>query len=273
MDHDGLLPIGMFSRASLLSIRTLRAYHRSGLLVPAVVDPLTGYRSYTIDQLADAAVIVRLRHLDLPLDQVREVLDKRDPDHTRAVLAEHRATMEERLAETERIVTELQSGLAATTNTPVYLRTEPERWCLAIRAAVRAEEVPAFLGRAYPRLGQVAEATGAVIDGPTGALYPEAVLGGDEQVEAVLPVAGPPPLELPGDDVTVLALPAAEVAVLVHAGDYHSIGATYRSLGAWVARHARHAEERVREWYLVGPTDTDDPGRYRTEIAWPVLGP
>ena len=61
------------------------------------------------------------------------------------------------------------------------------------------------------------------------------------------------------------------VAVLVHAGDYDSIGDTYRTLGAWVARNAEHAGERVREWYVVGPCDTDDPDAYRTEIAWPIV--
>ena len=77
---DELLPIGMFSRASSLSIKTLRAYHESGILVPARVDPQTGYRSYRVDQLADAAIVQRLRALDLPLEQVQQVLDARDPD-------------------------------------------------------------------------------------------------------------------------------------------------------------------------------------------------
>ena len=58
---DGLLPIGMFSRASSLSIKSLRAYHEAGILVPAQVDSRTGYRNYTVDQLADAAIISRLR--------------------------------------------------------------------------------------------------------------------------------------------------------------------------------------------------------------------
>ena len=58
---DGLLPIGMFSRASSLSIKSLRAYHEAGILVPAQVDTRTGYRNYTVDQLADAAIISRLR--------------------------------------------------------------------------------------------------------------------------------------------------------------------------------------------------------------------
>ena len=92
-DDEALLPIGMFSRASSLSIKALRAYHESGILVPARVDRRTGYRMYTVDQLGDAAVIVRLRALDLPLEQVRQVLEARDPELTRRVLHAHQVAL------------------------------------------------------------------------------------------------------------------------------------------------------------------------------------
>ena len=105
----GLMSIGMFSRASSLSIKTLRAYHEAGILVPAHVDRFTSYRMYTADQLADAAIVRRLRALDLPLDRVREVVHGRDPELTRRILANHQQAMESRLADTARIVAELQS--------------------------------------------------------------------------------------------------------------------------------------------------------------------
>src|SRR3954453_5759955 len=98
---EPLLPIGMFSRASALSIKALRAYHDAGILVPARVDRQSGYRSYTVDQLADAAIIVRLRALDLPLEQVRNVLRTRDPEFTRDVLATHQMEMQDRLETAE----------------------------------------------------------------------------------------------------------------------------------------------------------------------------
>jgi DNA-binding transcriptional MerR regulator len=41
------LTIGDFSRATHLSVKTLRHYHRVGLLAPADVDADTGYRSPT----------------------------------------------------------------------------------------------------------------------------------------------------------------------------------------------------------------------------------
>ena len=91
--RDRLMPIGMFSRASLVSIKSLRAYHAQGLLVPAHVDPASGYRSYHPSQLIDAQIIKRLRDLDVPLRDVAEVMTSRDPAITRKVLAEHELVM------------------------------------------------------------------------------------------------------------------------------------------------------------------------------------
>ena len=270
---DGLLQIGMFSRASSLSIKSLRAYHEAGILVPAQVDAGTGYRSYTVDQLADAAIISRLRALDVPLDQVREVLHARDPELTCQILDAHQLTMEARLMETERIVAELQSGLAPITHTPVHVRLEPARDTIRIAGVVTEAEFADWLAQAFDRLSTFLADVKVAPAGPAGALYAaELTEDGIEEVEAFIPIAEPltvPPRER---EVSIGEIPAKRVAVLVHAGDYDSIGDTYRTLGAWVARNAEHAGERVREWYVVGPTDVDDPKSYRTEIAWPIAG-
>jgi DNA-binding transcriptional MerR regulator len=69
-----MLAIGDFSRITHLSIRTLRHYHEVGLLEPAEVDPSSGYRHYTLDQVPTAQVIRRFRDLDMPVERVREVL-------------------------------------------------------------------------------------------------------------------------------------------------------------------------------------------------------
>ena len=53
------LPIGDFSRATHLSVKTLRHYHRVGLLEPADVDQDSGHRRYTTDQIPTAQVIRR----------------------------------------------------------------------------------------------------------------------------------------------------------------------------------------------------------------------
>ncbi|MET9258795.1 MerR family transcriptional regulator [Amycolatopsis sp. NPDC004079] len=60
----------------------LRHYHQAGLLEPADVDPDTGYRRYTADQLPAAQVIRRFRELGMPLEEIRAVLAAQHLNHT-----------------------------------------------------------------------------------------------------------------------------------------------------------------------------------------------
>ncbi|WP_432173152.1 MerR family transcriptional regulator [Streptomyces sp. Tue6028] len=69
----GLLTIGAFSKASRLSPKALRLYDELGLLTPARVDPVTGYRLYAPEQLDRARTVAWLRRLGMPLARIRHV--------------------------------------------------------------------------------------------------------------------------------------------------------------------------------------------------------
>ncbi len=99
-----LLPIGRFARLSGLSIGALRHYDELGLLQPAAVDPETGYRRYAPVQLADARAIARLRDLEVPLDEIRELLGADDAAGRRRRLATHRTRVEARVNRLVRIL-------------------------------------------------------------------------------------------------------------------------------------------------------------------------
>jgi DNA-binding transcriptional MerR regulator len=270
---QGLLPIGMFSRASLLSIKTLRAYHEAGILVPAEVDRFSGYRMYTPDQLADAAIVRRLRALDLPLDRVRAVIQARDPDLTRRILAAHEVTMQARLEETARIVAELQSGVAPVTHTPVHVRYDEAVDTVSIAADVPEAQFGTFILDSLDRMSRFLEAAEVSPAGPPGTLYTAEIPDEVEHIEALIPITEPVGVPASEREIAVGEVPGAWVAVLVHPGDYESMGDTYRTLGAWVARNAEPSGERIREWYIVSSLDTDNPAEFRTEIAWPIKPP
>ena len=68
---DDLMAIGEFSERSGLSAKRLRTYAAEGLLAPAAVDPVSGYRYYSPGQLADAQVIDALRQANVPLADIR----------------------------------------------------------------------------------------------------------------------------------------------------------------------------------------------------------
>ena len=70
-----MLTIGEFARYAGVSVRMLRHYDALGLLVPARVDPGTGYRHYAAAQLARANRLVALKDLGFTLEQVGSVLD------------------------------------------------------------------------------------------------------------------------------------------------------------------------------------------------------
>ncbi|MFE6905241.1 MerR family transcriptional regulator [Streptomyces erythrochromogenes] len=68
-----LLTIGAFAKASRLSPKALRLYDELGLLPPARVDSVTGYRFYAPRQLERAQLVAWLRRLGMPLAHIREV--------------------------------------------------------------------------------------------------------------------------------------------------------------------------------------------------------
>lgn len=267
------LPIGAFSRASSISVRTLRNYHESGLLVPASVDPRTGYRCYTVDQLADALVIVRLRALDVPLADVHRVLEARDPDVTSEVLREHERRMLAKLGEVERIVHELRFGLPAT-STPVHVVDSDPLVVLEIHRATPSADLWSWIEQAADRLCSVAGARRRATE-PIGALYTPALE--DDTIEDVTVfVVIDEPFLVPAspDGCRIGEVPARRWASLVHRGGFDSIGDTYRILGAWVGRNAvPRTDTRILERYplLDAAAGGDAADRDATiELRWPI---
>jgi PPM family protein phosphatase len=68
-----LLTIGSFARLSRLSLKALRLYDDLGLLPPAQVDPVSGYRLYHREQLERARLVAWLRRLGMPLAEIRVI--------------------------------------------------------------------------------------------------------------------------------------------------------------------------------------------------------
>jgi PPM family protein phosphatase len=69
-----LLTIGAFARAARLSPKALRLYDELGLLRPVEVDPASGYRYYSPDQLDRARLVAWLRRLGMPLARIAQVI-------------------------------------------------------------------------------------------------------------------------------------------------------------------------------------------------------
>jgi DNA-binding transcriptional MerR regulator len=264
------LVIGDFSRATHLSVKTLRNYHRLGLLEPSVVDPDTGYRRYTPDQIPTAQIIRRFRELDMPLDQIAAVLKAPDSGTRTAVLAGHLARLEQELAHTQAAVSSLRSLLEGP---PAALdithRTVPPFESGAISSVVALDDLGPWFQGAIGELHATVDAQKVRADGPPGAVIANEFFTDERgEITVFLPVTG---ALRPVGRVKPTRLPATELATIIHHGSHEDIDRSYGALAAYVSERALAVDGPIRERYLVGRHDTPNENKWRTEIGWPIF--
>lgn len=261
--------IGEFATVTHLSIRTLRRYHESGLLEPRHVDPHTGYRYYTADQIPTAQVIRRFRHLDMPVREVARLLATGDVEARSAIVTGHLVRLEEQLATTGRAVAALRR-LLAPEPPPIEVvhRRDPARRVVGTSDEVDLDDVLDWYAHASADIESALAAAGAIVTGPPAGLYDNALF---THGRGRVTVFCPADRAVTAGRVGPIDLPARELARTVHHGPHDDIDLTYGALGAHLAEHALVVDGPVHETYLVGPRDTDNPAAWRTEIGWPVF--
>ncbi len=264
------LAIGNFSQATHLSVKTLRHYHETGLLEPAHVDPQTGYRHYTTDQIPIAQVIRRFRDLDMPLNEIRSVLTAPDVQTRNALIAAHMQRLENDLARTQQAVASLRNLLEhPAPRTDIGRRSVNRVAAVAISEIVDAQDALAWF---YGALGELHAALAAqflTATGPAGGIFSNALFS-HARGEATMFIPCEGTVRAIGR-IAAYVVPAVELATIVHEGSYTDVDLAYGSLAAHVTQHALAVDGPLREYYLVGPHDTPEKSAWRTEIGWPVF--
>ena len=262
--------IGDFSRASHLSVKTLRHYHEVGLLEPREIDPDNGYRYYTADQIPTAQVIRRLRSLQMPIAEVRAVLSAPDSGARNRLIVGHLDRLESELARTTAAVGELRSLLErAPAHRPVEHRTVPPTPAIAIQQTIHREDILSWWQGALGELDAIARSQDLLPTGPPGGIYASDIFEhGCGSATVFIPTQG---ATRPVGRVEALLLPPAELAIARHRGSPSDIDLTYGELGAYVMRHEISVEGPLREYYLAGLLDTTNTDEWETEIGWPIF--
>lgn len=85
-----LLSIGQMARLHGVSEKTLRLYHRLGILVPCRIQEDTGYRYYDMNQSPQLDLIQELKSIGLSLGQIRSVLHNPDIGAFRNVVSDQK---------------------------------------------------------------------------------------------------------------------------------------------------------------------------------------
>jgi DNA-binding transcriptional MerR regulator len=275
-----MFSIGEFARHGRVSVRMLRHYDAIGLLRPASVDPVSGYRFYQASQLAELNRVIALKDLGFTLQQVQAILEEKvSAAELRGMLKLRRAEIHAqieaetaRLARVEARLLTIEDEARVPVDGVVIKRLVPVRVGeLADTAAgYEPEAITPVIRPLYRDLWQRMASAGVAAAGPAIAYYEDAPAGdGAIVVHAAVPV---PVLDGAGveQSFSVVDLPEVDTAAaIIHHGSMDDVLATGQALARWIDasgyRSAGYAREVTLEW-------SADPDQWVTELQQPITG-
>lgn len=267
-----MFTIGEFSKATGLTVKTLRFYHEKGVLVPSRVDGGTGYRYYAPSLVETAHVITQLRGLDFSLSEIRGILASDDDE---ADILEHlerqRQTIQEKLQRGREISHSLQRIIsnekaARKLMSEATYEVEEKSVDSLLIAGVRMKAPYRDCGQGFAKIGK---RFGRHINGKPFLLHYDAEYKeGDADFEACMPVK-----KGDGDaEVSIRELPGGKFATLLHKGPYEDLGRSYAKILTYAKDSGYEIETPTREVYIKGPgmIFKGNPKKYLTEIQLPI---
>lgn len=280
--NDELLTIGAFATRARLSAKALRLYDRLGLLAPAHVDELNGYRYYRADQVERARLVALLRRLDMPLARIAEVVGA---DGTEAAdrLAAYWADVETRMAGQRTLVEYLRGRLSGRSSEMygkfvVETVDVPEQVVITQSRHTLQDELPAWIGASLDRLEEAAGASGGVVGAPFVVYHSEVSMESDGPAESCVPVADEAAARVWAEqhgrawETRVRVEPAARLAyarITKAQVAAPQIGAAFEAVEQWIAAQGLEQAGPCREiyfadWEAAGPEDAV------CDVAFPV---
>ncbi len=277
-----MLTIGDFARLGGVSVRMLRHYDATGLLVPARVDAASGYRYYAVDQLMRLNRLLALKDLGFTLDRVRTILDDEvSADELRGMLRLRHAELADQISADQQRLARVAARLRAieseedmntlSGNDIEVVRVTGHRLVALTATADDTATVGPVVGPLFDRLASALVAAGRppAGDEPTVASY-DVADSGEVSVLVGFPWEGGSvdgPLAEAG--ARVVDLPAVEhCARTTYRGPMTGIGEAWGRFVARLDADGWALAGPCREVYLVMPMD--DPDAWVTELQQPV---
>jgi DNA-binding transcriptional MerR regulator len=267
-EHPNLVPIGQFSLLTRLTVRALRLYDKLGILVPAHVDADTGYRYYTPDQAELGRHIGALRQIDLPLDEIRFVLET--PLQLTRSLELHASRLRERRDDAERaldLLRLIQEGIEPL-NVPIEIRDVQPSKGITIELKTSLDRIGPDLGEALPRLGSILKANGQK-GGNDFAAYPDEEFD-PQNMTVVAGISFDGDLPPQPDGIGIREFGGGRSIVATLNGPYDGMSQAWQETWAWLAEHGHQRRGTAYELYRVGFGESSNPEEFETDIIIPI---
>jgi len=265
-----MFKISDFSRFTRISVKMLRHYDELGLLKPAHVDPFTGYRYYSPNQVPRLNRIIALKDMGFSLEQIGDFLtDELSLEEIRGMLKLRRAEIEQRVRQEQARLAQVETQLrrleeeARPSPYEVILREVPPLMVAAIRQTLPDTDDP--IARLFDEVeAHVAQYQARASFSPLTISYDSDFPEEQVEVEVAVPICFPIPSS---ERIIVRELPAVPaMACVVYEGSYEQGLSALSALSAWMEGNGYEAAGALREVYL--RFSADDAARLRIPTAF-----
>lgn len=264
---DTLYKIGLFAAMNRVTVKTLRFYEEQGLLLPALIHPESGYRYYTLSQMAVLHQITALKMAGFTLEEIARINMGADEQEVllrkKAELLTKIADLTRQMAMVDGYLAKKKTGLA----NPVLIKTIPETTVAAMQVRIQSYDK---LFDVMPRMGALMEKTGCQCAMPEYCFtsYPEpGYKAEDILVEICESVTGARPER---EGLYFKTLPSVQAACVFHKGSYGSFGESYEAVLKYIEENGYEIAGPIRESYIDGVWNKDEEAQWLSEIQVPV---
>ena len=264
---DTLYKIGMFAAMNHITVKTLRFYEEQGLLMPALIHPETGYRYYTLSQMAVLHQITALKLAGFTLEEITHINSGADE---KAVLLKKKSELLAKISDLTRQIavvdgylSKRKTGLSA----PVLIQNIPETTVAFMQ--IRLESYDRLFDR-MPEMGALMEKAGCECALPeycfTNYLEP-GYKDGDIPVEICESVVE---AKKETGELRFKTLPEIRAACVFHKGSYRTFSESYEAVLRYIEENGYEIAGEIRESYIDGIWNKDDESQWLSEIQVPV---
>lgn len=267
--------IGEFSKLTQVTIRMLRYYDQTGLLKPAEIDPVTGYRMYSTEQIPILNKIIYLRDSGFQVAEIASALNQeQDPftveqlDKKHSEIENHIQAELEQLKKIELAKQELLYGKNEM-HYHVVMKSIPSYHVLSLRKVI-----PNYYaeGALWKELSDFVKKHSIEISCDTFSIYHDEDYR-EEQVDvelcAMVKKSGP---QTDGFRFRMTE-PVPMMACSMAYGDFSNIAGAYLAFAAWLEKNAHYKMNGLtRQIVHRGPWNEKNPQKFLTEIQIPLKG-
>ncbi|MCI8608167.1 MAG: MerR family transcriptional regulator [Firmicutes bacterium] len=264
-----MLQIGEFSKICQVSVKTLHHYNKIGLLVPAEVDPSTGYRYYRTEQIDIMNYIQRLKRYGFSLEEIQSLLILLDNKELAVALRKQKEKLKQEQQNMAIILNELQTHISVFERTgdimmyqkgyTIELKNSPAMNILANRAVMSVDD----FGKHYGTLFERVPKERVTPTGLNGARYYDEEFNHESSdVEVFIGIK-----EREKADMVMEPCPCA---MTVHHGGYSTLSEAYGAIVSWIIENGYEIAGAPFDLYIKTQFDTLSSEDWETEVYFPI---